>query len=83
MLGKVFEAFVQADPSSTRRHGGAGLGLTLVRRLVEGMGGTCEVASRPGEGTTVSVWLPVEVRIRAATTPPALLRTEAAPPPEA
>ena len=81
-VAKVFDAFVQGDPSHTRRYGGTGLGLTIVRLLVERMGGACEITSRPGEGTTVAVWLPVEVRIRVTTTPPALGRAEAAHVPE-
>jgi signal transduction histidine kinase len=51
-LNEIFEAFHQLDGSSTRRYGGTGLGLSLVRQIVEAHGSMLEVQSTEGRGST-------------------------------
>jgi DNA-binding response OmpR family regulator len=57
---KLFQAFTQADASTTRKFGGTGLGLTITQRFIQMMGGNITVASEPGQGSTFTIQLPVE-----------------------
>ena len=60
-LPHIFDRFRQADSTTTRRHGGLGLGLAIARHLVEGHGGTISATSGgTGSGTTVIIRLPVD-----------------------
>ncbi len=58
-LDSLFQPFVQADVTVTRRFGGTGLGLVISRELIEAMGGGVEVESAPGAGTCFWFWLPL------------------------
>jgi signal transduction histidine kinase len=60
-VGKLFQAFTQADASTNRKYGGTGLGLVISRRFCQMMGGDITVDSVPGKGTTFTVKLPSDV----------------------
>ena len=60
LLPFVFERFYRVDPSRSRATGGAGLGLTIAKQLVEAHGGSIRASSVPGEGTTITFELPLD-----------------------
>lgn len=66
-VGRLFHAFTQADASTTRRYGGTGLGLTISQRLVQMMGGSIEVVSEFGVGSTFSFALGFPMRADATS----------------
>jgi PAS domain S-box-containing protein len=65
-LERIWEPFWQAEPPSVRRNGGTGLGLSVARRLAGMLGGELTAESRPGEGSTFRLRLPVGGRVLSA-----------------
>ncbi|MGD1899793.1 MAG: response regulator [Phormidesmis sp.] len=74
---KLFQAFVQADGSTTRNYGGTGLGLVITRRFCRMMGGDVHCESRIGEGTTFTLWIPSQVRQLSGSLQPVTSQPEA------
>jgi signal transduction histidine kinase len=60
-LGRLFEAFSQAESSTRSKYGGTGLGLAISRHFCRLMGGDLVVSSVYGQGSTFTIWLPAAV----------------------
>ena len=82
-IGRLFQAFTQADVSTTRKYGGTGLGLVISRQLCQKMGGDLTVESEYGRGSVFTVRLPVNVDVPLApeVPPPSAPVVSAAGPP--
>jgi two-component system sensor histidine kinase BaeS len=68
-LPKVFDRFWRADSARGRSTGGSGLGLAIARQIIDDHGGTISVRSRPGQGATFTLHLPVADRASAGHVP--------------
>ncbi len=66
-VSRLFQSFARADASTARRYGGTGLGFVIRRRLTEMMGGTIELQSELGRGSTFTIRLPRKVTVEVSS----------------
>lgn len=82
-LPHIFDRFYRSDRSRSRHSGGAGLGLSIVKRVAEAHGGHATVASIPGRGSTFAIWLPLAPKPELPAPEPVEPVADAAPEPAA